>query len=338
VRVAIVGAQATEVAALRELLRNHHEVAWVAPDASGAVQQGKRDPADMVLLVLNGSGIPAADQVRRIMREAPAPILVVTSAMKTDTSAIFSALGAGAIDVIDITPTSGDPSVAANALQAKLDTLRKATGGAHFAKAVRVPSTRGELPKRLVVLGASAGGPAALAAVLSALPANFSAPIVIVQHIDEHFVDGMSEWLDQQCKLTVRTARHADKLEPGTVYIAGGSDHLVLRDRYTLGYRAEPTSHPYRPSIDELFFSVARVWKADAVGVLLTGMGQDGAAGLRSLREAGALTISQDQQSSAVYGIPKAAARLNAAVEILPLSQIGERICEAVRTPSKQRT
>jgi chemotaxis response regulator CheB len=120
------------------------------------------------------------------------------------------------------------------------------------------------------------------------------------------------------------------------VYLAGRNDHLVLRDRDTLDYTREPADVPYRPSIDVFFRSVARYWKGEAVGVLLTGMGRDGAAGLRALRDVGAFTIAQDRDSSAVYGIPKAAAEMQAAVEILPLDRIAGQIRQALLPDSPQ--
>ena len=182
----------------------------------------------------------------------------------------------------------------------------------------------------LIAIGASAGGPAALATVLGALPREFPASIVIVQHIDSKIAVGMAEWLDQQCALRVRIAAEGDWVTSGEVLVAGTSDHLVLKTGGSLGYTPEPREHVYRPSIDVFFDSVVKRWRHDAVGVLLTGMGRDGARGLKALRDGGGYTIAQDQASSAIYGMPKAAAALGAATIVLPLERIASTLVAVV--------
>jgi two-component system, chemotaxis family, response regulator WspF len=184
---------------------------------------------------------------------------------------------------------------------------------------------------RLVAIGASAGGPAALSSLLSALPKDFPAAVVVVQHMDERMAAGMAEWLGQQSPMPVRVASEGDRPIVGSVLIAATNDHLVLKAQDRLGYTADPVSCVYRPSIDAFFGSVNRFWQGDAVGVLLTGMGRDGAQGLKALRDKGRHTIAQDEESSAVYGMPKAAAKLEAAVDILPLLRIAPRLVTLVR-------
>ncbi|MCD6059926.1 MAG: Chemotaxis response regulator protein-glutamate methylesterase CheB [Moraxellaceae bacterium] len=178
----------------------------------------------------------------------------------------------------------------------------------------------------LVAIGASAGGPSALAEVLGGLPAGFAAAVVVIQHVDEQFSAGLAEWLDQHCALPVRLARDGELPLPGSVLVAGTNDHLVMSAGGCLLYTPEPKEAVYRPSVDAFFESASRHWPGAVVGVLLTGMGRDGARGLRALREGGHHTIAQDEASSAVYGMPKAAALLDAAVEILPLDGIAPRL------------
>jgi two-component system response regulator WspF len=178
----------------------------------------------------------------------------------------------------------------------------------------------------LVVIGASAGGPAALAVLLKGLPANFPAAIVIVQHVDERFVDGLASWLGEQCSLPVRLAQEGERPEVGTVLVAGHGGHLTIRTDGRLAYVSEPRTVAFCPSIDVFFQSVCERWPGSAVGVLLTGMGADGALGLKALRLKGLHTIAQDQATSAVYGMPKAAAAAQAAVDILPLDRIAPRL------------
>lgn len=153
-----------------------------------------------------------------------------------------------------------------------------------------------------MAIGASAGGPASLAVLLKQLPASFNAAVVLVQHVDEVFAAGMAEWLASESKLPVRLARDGEPPIPGQILLAGTNNHIRLLRNGSLVYTAEPRSFVYRPSIDVFFESVANYWRGDAVGVLLTGMGRDGAQGLKQMRERGFLTIAQDQASCAVYG------------------------------------
>jgi len=187
----------------------------------------------------------------------------------------------------------------------------------------------GARPAPLVVVGASAGGPAALAVLLKGLPAKFPAAIVIVQHVDERFVDGLASWLGEQSGLPVRLAQEGERPEVGTALVAGHGGHLTMGADGRLAYASEPRSLAFCPSIDVFFQSVCEQWTGKAVGVLLTGMGADGAQGLKALRLKGLHTIAQDQATSAVYGMPKAAAAAQAAVDILPLDRIAARLARA---------
>lgn len=181
----------------------------------------------------------------------------------------------------------------------------------------------------LLAIGASAGGPAALAKVLLGLPKDFPVATVIVQHVDRLFAQGMAGWLAECSGQPVRLARDHESPEPGVVLLAGSDDHLVCTAGGRLKYVVEPANYVYRPSIDVFFRSLAQHWSGPLVAVLLTGMGRDGAAGLRTLRDKGCHTIAQDRASSAVYGMPKAAAELDAAVEIVTLNQVAPSILRA---------
>jgi chemotaxis response regulator CheB len=183
----------------------------------------------------------------------------------------------------------------------------------------------------LVAIGASAGGPAALATLLGGLPKDFPASVVVVQHVDAHMAANMAEWLEQHSTLPVRAAAEGDRPAAGSVLLAATNDHLVFKSAERLGYSPEPRDYVYRPSVDAFFRSVSRLWRGRAIGVLLTGMGRDGALGLKTLRDQGCHTITQDEASSAVYGMPKAAAKLEAAIDILPLNRIAPRLVTLVR-------
>jgi len=186
------------------------------------------------------------------------------------------------------------------------------------------------LRQPLIAIGASAGGPAALASVLRGLPGDFPAAIVIVQHVEAQFAGGMADWLSQQSAIPVTLAKEGESPALAHAVLAGTSDHLVLNAANRLVYTPEPGDYVHRPSVDVFFDSVSRLWRGDAVGVLLTGMGKDGALGLKALRDRGHHTIAQDEGSCAVYGMPKAAAALNAAVDILPMDAIASKLLDMV--------
>ncbi len=175
---------------------------------------------------------------------------------------------------------------------------------------------------RLVALGASAGGPAAVGRILARLPGDFPASVVVIQHVDSQFTQGLANWLAHQTPLRVRLARAGDCPEAGTVLLAARDSHLVFSSPEHLAYTDHPDDCSYRPSIDVFFKSAVRCWAGEIIGVLLTGMGRDGAEGLSLLRSRGHFTIAQDQASSAVYGMPKAAALLRAATRVLSLDEI----------------
>jgi chemotaxis response regulator CheB len=259
------------------------------------------------------------------MQESPGMIVVVTATVGGYADKVHEALRHGALAAVPTPILKGGELLAADLLLAKLDELEAGPGHRVQTAARRYPGGTGA-PRCLVAIGASAGGPGALARVLSDLPAMSPAVFVIVQHIDSQFAAGMAEWLGRQTKIPVRLAGDDMLLTEGAALIANGDRHLILRSANTLGYTSEPRDVAYRPSIDVLFHSVLENWEGPAVGVLLTGMGKDGARGLKALRTAGNLTIAQDAGTSMIYGMPKAAAELDAAVSILPLGKIGPAI------------
>ena len=326
-RIAIVNDVPLVVEALRRVVaqRPEHRVVWVAANGLEAVAKCAADTPDLVLMDLIMPVLDGVEATRRIMQQSPCAILIVTVSVDRNADRVFQAMGAGALDAVD-TPVldSRRMAAAAEPLLAKIDLLNRLIIN-HGTPRGPVGAQRLEVIDHacLVGIGASAGGPAALAAVLSALPADFPAAVVIIQHVDEQFAVALANWLGQQCALPVRAAIEGDRPQSGTVLVAVKNDHLVLTADHRLRYTPHPEQCFYRPSVDEFFDSVARHWRGRSLGVILTGMGRDGARGLKAMRDAGFHTIAQDQASCAVYGMPKAAAQMNAAVEILPLDQVG---------------
>ncbi len=183
----------------------------------------------------------------------------------------------------------------------------------------------------LIVIGASTGGPQAIVDVLTRVPKDLPAAIVIVQHITVEFSEGLASWLSAMCQRPIRIAVNGDQPRTGEVLIAGSNDHLAMINGGSFRYTPDPVETPYRPSVDVLFGTVASHWKHPGVGVLLTGMGRDGAKGLLTLKQKGWHTIAQDEKTSVVYGMPAAAAEKGAASVILPINEIGESVTHNIR-------
>ncbi len=305
------------------------KVAWIAADGLEAVKCCAENRPDVVLMDLVMPNLDGARATQRIMRETPCPILVVTSTVQGNMDLVYEAMGHGALDVCT-TPVVGDKREADDGaeLRRKILSIHRLAMQRQQPAASRnkaaVSSNQEGLP--LVAIGASTGGPAALEMVLSCLPADFSWPIVIAQHIDDGFVEGLGRWLSKRCGRAVEVVENRAVLSPGGIYLARSHGHLVLRQGGVIGYDAEPKESFYHPSVDMLFHSAARHAAAGTIGLLLTGMGRDGAEGLLAMRQAGLRTLAQDEATAVVYGMPAAAAALNAAQEILPLGDCGARI------------
>jgi two-component system response regulator WspF len=253
----------------------------------------------------------------------------VTTSVAGNAAKVFDAMGYGALDVvrIPVLGPSGDMA-GAQAFLDKIATIEKLIGyqrqPVHRPKR-ETPSTGSGVPN-LVALASSTGGPHALAVILSSFPRRSDTAVVIVQHLDMQFAEGLAEWLNEQSRFHVILARQAMRIEPGMAFLAATNDHLVLAVDLTLRYTREPIDNPYRPSVDTFFGSLRKHWPTPGVAVLLTGMGNDGAGGLLALYQAGWHTIAQDQNSSIIYGMPGTAVRMGAAAEVLPLPEIARAI------------
>jgi len=314
-----------------------HDVVWIVQDGAEAVARCERDRPDLVLMDLFMPRLDGVEATRQIMARTPCAIVIATARVEDHTGKVFEAMGAGALDAVSVPVFSADQKLTGTSeLMAKIETINKLVGPLKLPKRPIMPANGKATPlpvlraESLVVIGSSAGGPSALTTILAALPLDFPASLVIVQHVDKQFAQGLTVWFATHTKLQVRVAAEGDRLEPGQVYLAGRDRHLVMFSPTQLGYTTHPTNSSYCPSVDVFFRSVAKQWRGQAIGVLLTGMGRDGAEGLKALRDAGHHTIAQDKRTSAVYGMPKAAAELDAAKEILALDKIAARLTNIV--------
>jgi two-component system, chemotaxis family, protein-glutamate methylesterase/glutaminase len=270
------------------------------------------------------------------MAEHPVPILVVSSHVGEEKKqTVFDLLQAGAVDVFP-KPRAGlaDPEIC----RALVEKVRILSGVFVFRKT----NTQGSTPSRplalpygnrkelggVVALGTSTGGPPALAEVLGALDESFPVPILCVQHIGKDFLAGLVSWLCSQTRLQVKVCEVGERLMPGTVYFSLEGSHLTVGSDDCLATSYDLPWQGHRPSVNHLFLSVAKHYGKRGVGVLLTGMGKDGAEGLMAIRQAGGRTIAQDEQSSVVFGMPKAAIDLGAAQKVMALRDVGPTLVQ----------
>ncbi len=327
-RVLVCEDSKTFAAALTRLLEHGGEIEVVGVRATAelAIEALATLEPDLVTMDIELPGISGLEAVEQIMSVRPTPILVLSAHIGGDGQNAAAALAAGALEALakDELPLREPASAAANAFRRRVRLLSRAHVIRHPRARLspRRARTPGRQPKRGAVIGicASTGGPQALAALLSAIPASFAVPILVVQHISAGFTKGLAEWLDGAVPLPVRLAEDGARAAPG-VTIAPEGAHLVLGPGGVLTLDRTSAAGLHRPSADMLLRSVAAHAAKTGVAVVLTGMGRDGADGLAAVHEAGGLTIAQDEATSAVYGMPKEAAKRGAEL-VLPLGEI----------------
>jgi two-component system, chemotaxis family, response regulator WspF len=309
----------------RSLAQGGTAPAWMAADAGETERRQAREPVDLLLLDAGMAG-RGGDLVAR-MGAAGAACLMLG---RDDDAGIYDALSAGALGHVLPPRIEADGELlGAQRLLDRIVRLRALVEAPRGRSDGDRPGAPGRADSTLVALGASTGGPAALARVLGALPAGLAATVLVVQHIDDDFSAGLAEWLGSHCLLPVRLARAGDYAESGQVYVAAPGGHLALLPSRQFARLSARPGELHVPGIDVLFQQLAG-WRSRGVAALLTGMGDDGARGLLALRQAGWHTIAQDETSSAVYGMPRAAHEIGAALQVLPLTSIGSTIAARV--------
>ena len=346
IKILVVDDSAVLRQSTRFILESDPELKVIGEAGNGAeaVTQAARLRPDVITMDLRMPKMDGLDAIREIMAETPVPIVVVTGVdLDREMSLSRQATQLGAVSILQRPEGVASPDYKPFAM--KLIRQVKAMSSVKVIHRARTLNTNvatrmnvsepivpvcAPQPTQIVAIGSSTGGPAALHKILSAMPKQFAIPIVIVQHISFGFVEGLASWLNDACALTVQVAKLGDRLEPGKVYLAPDDRHLVV-DRFNrVNLNDAPPMGGHRPSVTTLFQSVAQAYGASALAVILTGMGSDGAPGMKALRQAGAITIAQDQQSCVVFGMPKEAIALGAIQYVVSLDQIAQKIRELV--------
>ncbi len=346
IRVLVVEDSITTRELLVQVLRadGRFTVVGVAGNGEDAVTMAARLKPDVITMDILLPRLDGLAATRRIMAETPTPIVVVSANVEQKTVGLaFEALQAGSVSVLDTPPGPDDPRHPA-AVGELLTTLRlmsevkvvrrtastgggggKAVAGARLTPLVDPPLIP-TLRPQVIGIAASTGGPQAIQLVLQALGGDLPAPVLIVQHISSGFAAGMASWLSATCPQPVRLASNGDEMKGGVVYLAPEGHHLLVTRKATLVLSKSMPVRGFRPSATILFESLAECYGARAIGVILTGMGDDGVSGLNALRSAGGITIAQDELTSVVNGMPGAAVAAGAAGRVLPLPVIGPAV------------
>jgi two-component system, chemotaxis family, protein-glutamate methylesterase/glutaminase len=319
------------------------EVVGEATDGSEAVALAHRLEPDVITMDVEMPGVNGLDATRRIMATVPRPIVLVSAVFPPDLGNSFRALEAGAVTLLEKPSGPGTATftretaelVATVKLMAGVKLVRRNAARPEAAPAVPVGATGGADPLRLVAIAASTGGPPALAQILRGLPADWAVPVLVVQHIGAGFDVGLVRYLDESCPLRVALAVPGGDLRAGEVWVSPADSHLGVNVDHRLAVTGGEPIDGYRPSANHLFRTAATAFGSAAAGVVLTGMGRDGADGLLEMRQAGGFTIAQDQDSSVVYGMPRQALLRGGADQVLPLEDIARTLVARAALPGR---
>ncbi|MCF7965759.1 MAG: chemotaxis response regulator protein-glutamate methylesterase [Methylobacter tundripaludum] len=330
------------------------KVIGVAPDPIFAMKRMETEWPDVIVLDIEMPRMDGVTFLKKLMSERPTPVVICSTLTEKGAEVTMQAMSAGAVDIIT-KPKVNLRGFLQESKTAIVDVIKAAAGSrpsviksastspsrapANTLSAC-VPKPMVQTTDRVIVIGTSTGGTQALEYLFTQLPRT-APPIVVVQHMPEHFTAAFAKRLDGICQVTVKEAAQNDRALPGLVLIAPGGKHMLLQRsgaQYQVEVKDGPLVSRHRPSVDVLFRSSAQSAGANAVGIILTGMGDDGAHGMKEMHDAGALTIAQDEASCVVYGMPKEAVKLGAVDGILPLSSIPQLIMQAPTRALFKRT
>ena len=312
-------------------------IAGVANNGEEALKMVREKRPDVITMDIHMPGMDGFEVTRAIMESLPTPIVMVSaSSTATEVASSFRMLEAGALALILRPPGIGQAGHEAAAreliltvkLMSEIKVVRRIRPAARAGMAA--PAAQGGTEIQIIAIGASTGGPPALLKILSALPQDLAVPVLIVQHIAAGFTAGFVQWLGGAARFPVHVAEHGELPLPGHAYVAPDGLHMGISGGQRIELSDQAPENGLRPSVNHLFRSVARVSGPRAVGVLLTGMGRDGAEELKTMKDKGAVTIVQDEASSVVHGMPGEAIKLGAATYILPPEGIASMLAGVV--------
>jgi two-component system chemotaxis response regulator CheB len=338
IRVLVVDDSIVAREMIRDILESAAGITVVAEASNGqeAVTKAKLFLPDLITLDVKMPIMDGLEAVRAIMSQRPTPILIITASLARDeTDVSFQAISDGALDVM-LKPIfePGQPrDVFRDELIEKVRILSRVKVISHFGRKSRrtrsIPKGESRARERVVGIGASTGGPEAVMRLLASLPANFPSPVAIVQHISSGFDVGFASWLNRRLPFDVKVAASGDRLRSGRILVAPTNIHLSFHG-HVVHLDDSPPVNSCRPAVDVLFQSLAASFKANTVGVILTGIGSDGTQGAQAIKNHGGATIAQDRESSVAFGMPHSAIVQGVIDEVLPLDQIPEAIVQAV--------
>ncbi len=306
-------------------------VVGVANSGETAFEMVKRHRPHIVTMDIDLPKMSGIEATKAIMQAWPTRIIIVSALNSEHLDLTFKALSAGAVAIVE--KPRGFGSKESEKMAQELITTIKLMSEVPVVKH-RLVNTASkislpiipQIPIKILAIGASTGGPPILEIILKGLPKNFPAPILIVQHISEGFIQGLADWLTASTAFPVHIASHGTKPLKGHAYLAPDNYHLAISENDSLELNNDPPDNNFKPSIEHLFRSVAKVFATEAVGVLLTGMGRDGADGLKLMHDKRAITIAQDESSSLVFGMPNEAIKIGGVTYILPPHKIIETL------------
>ncbi|RMF60666.1 MAG: chemotaxis-specific protein-glutamate methyltransferase CheB [Calditrichaeota bacterium] len=319
-------------------------VAGMAGDGMEAIEMIPRAKPDVITMDIHMPRLDGLEATRRIMENYPIPVVIITASKNArDVNNSFKALSVGALAILEKPPGVGHPDFNKFAAQliktvkimSEVKVVRRKMKRPQASPGAVKQDRRSERKVDIVGIGASTGGPPVIKQILSALPPDFPAPIVIVQHMAQGFIEGFRDWLSDHTSLKVVLAEDGVYPRQGYCYLAPDDHHMVIDRSGRIALTSEPPEHNIRPAVSPLFRSLAMVYGQRAIGILLTGMGRDGAEALKLLKEKGALTIAQDKTTSVVHGMPGEAIRINAAEVVLPDYQIGPYLLDVIKNTRK---
>lgn len=351
IRVLLVEDSRIALTILKRILNSSPQIEVVG-EASTGLEALKLIPQVQPNVICTDLHMPEMDGLEftcEVMARYPRPILVISnSVQEDDTHHVFQLLEAGAVDIFP-KPCAGLTTEDRSLKQALINRIEILSGVKVFKKKRKSPalskgialvnpakfSHRANTQPKIVVIGTSTGGPQALQEIFAKLPANFPLPVICVQHICAGFLQGLIDWLSGTCRLPIKIAQSGAVPQPGTIYFPKEQQHLELDAKGRFIYSQLPPLDGHRPSATITFESVAKFYGHATVGILLTGMGRDGARGMQAIAQAGGFTIAQDEATSVVFGMPKEAIELGAVKEVLPISAIAPMLLGLLQNPSQ---